>query len=116
MKKLLILLALAVATPVAFTSCSTPPDQRTATVQTLRAVGESAKTAMDAATSLLKSNQITLTQWMKVADLYDHDFQPAYRVAVAAVQSNLDSLASPDVANLAGQVISLVASLTSTHR
>lgn len=92
------------------TGCSTPPSARVVQVQTLRAVGESAKTAMDAATQLLKQNSITLTQWMRVADLYDHDFQSAYRVAVAAARSDLSSIASPDLANVAGQIVNLVAS------
>ncbi len=112
MKKILILLALATALPVAQTGCSTPPSARVVQVQTLRAVGESAKTAMDATAQLLKQGSITLTQYIRVADLYDKSFQPAYRVAVAAAQSDLASVASPDLANLAGQIINLVASFT----
>ncbi len=112
MKKLLILLALATALPVSQTGCSTPPSARVVQVQTLRAVGESAKTAMDATAQLLKQNQITLAQYIRVADLFDSKFQPAYRVAVAAARSDLSTLASPDLANVALEIINLVASLT----
>ena len=92
------------------TGCSAPPSSRVVQVQTLRAVGETAKTAMDATAQLLKQGSISLTQYIRVADLYDKDFQPAYRVAVAAARSDLSSVASPDLANLAGQIVNLVAS------
>lgn len=95
--------------PVLQTGCTSAPETRVAEVQTLKAVGLSAKTAMDAATTLLKQNSITLAQWMRVADLYDHEFQPAYRVAVNAVQSDL-APASPQLINVGAQIVQLVAS------
>lgn len=91
--------------------CTTAPSGRVAAVQTLKAVGLSAKTAMDASTELLKRDTITVAQWEKVASFYDNRFQPAYRLAVTAVNSDFSSLASPDLVNLAIELNALVASL-----
>jgi hypothetical protein len=107
MKKLLLILSLAL-TP-AFTACQTPPSERAVAVQTLKAVGFTAKTAMDASTQLLKQGTITVEQWQKVAVLYDTRFQPAFNVAVLAVQSDL-SPASPDLVAIAVELTNLVAS------
>jgi hypothetical protein len=115
MKKLLLLFCLAVALPVLPTGCSTAPSARVIQVQTLKAVGQSAKTALDASTQLLKQGTITVAQWQKVADAYDHKFQPAFNLAVAAAQSDLSSVASPDLVALGTQIVSLVAELSTTR-
>lgn len=111
MKRFLLILLLAVATPLASTSCSTAPSSRVTEVKTLKIVGATAKTAMDAATQLLKDDKITVAQWTKVASFYDGKFQPAFTLAVAAVGSDLTA-ASPDILSLATQFASLVAELT----
>ncbi len=95
------------------TGCSTPPNQRVAQVQTLKAVGLSAKTAMDAATDLFVAGKITHAQWDKVAVVYDAKFQPAFRIAVAAVGSDMSSIASPDLIGLALEINTLVTNLKS---
>jgi len=110
--KLVLLAGLALATPLAYQGCATAPDQRVQAVQTLGTVGASAKAAMDTATQLLKVNQITVAQWQSIANFYDTKFQPSYNLAVAAVQANLSSIASPDVINLSAQFLALVAQLT----
>ena len=114
MKKLFLILALAFATPLALvqTGCSTAPSTRTTEVTTLKIVGGTAKTGMDAATQLLKQGTITVAQWQHVAAFYDNQFQPTFALAVAAAQSDLSSVASPDLIALAGQFATLVAQLT----
>lgn len=111
MKKLIAILALAflaIALPVAQTACSNPPSARVVQVQTLKAVGQSAEAAVALSAQLYRDQQITAAQARQVADFYDQKFQPAFRVAVSAVQANLDSIASPDVMALAQQLSALV--------
>lgn len=110
MKKLLLILALAVATPLVQTGCGTSPSSRVVQVQTLKAVGQSADAAVALSAQLYHDGKITAAQANQVRDLYDLKFQPAYRVAVNAVQANLDSIASPDLLALTQQLSTLVAS------
>lgn len=105
---LIIAMTLAViAVPVIETSCAAP-SQRVVQVQTLKAVGQSADAAVALSAQLYRDGRITPAQARQVMDFYDQRFQPAYRLAVAAVQANLDSIASPDVAALASQLSALV--------
>lgn len=110
MKNLLLIILLATA-PLAHTSCSTAPVERVSQVHTLQAIGATADTAMKTAASLRKHDQITEEQWQKVAVFFDTRYQPAYRLAVAAVSADLSSAASPDLVNLAAQLAALVAEL-----
>jgi hypothetical protein len=105
-------LSLCAGPVLVLTSCAT--SSQPVAVNTLKAVGLTAKAAMDASTQLLKQGSITVPQWQAVAAVYDTRFQPAYNVAVTAVQSDLSSVASPDLVNLAAQLTNLVASYT-TH-
>lgn len=107
MRKLLALLVLAVALP-ALPSCSTPPAERVAQVQTLKAVGITAKAAIDTAAILLRNGKITVPQFQAVAHVYDDQFQPAFAIAIKAVQSDL-SPASPELTQLASDLAALVA-------
>lgn len=113
MKKLLLCLCLVVAIPAILTGCSTAPSQRVATVQTLGAIGIAAKSSLDEAARLLAQKKITVAQWSRIAAFYDTAWQPAYRLAVQTVRSDLSSVASPDLLGLAAQFASLVAQLTS---
>lgn len=110
MKKLLVLLALAMALPVLPTGCSTPPSERVAAVQTLKAVGHTAEAAVATSAQLYGSKVITPQQARAVMDLYNLRFQPAFRTAVSAVNANLDSFASEELVTLAAQLATLVAS------
>lgn len=113
MKRLLSLLIFAAALgalPLAHTGCQTAPNARVAQVQTLKAVGHSAEAAIQLTAELLRANRITADQARAAMDFYDQKFQPAYRVAVAAVRANFDSLASPEIVGLAAQLSALVAS------
>jgi parvulin-like peptidyl-prolyl isomerase len=92
-----------------FTGCSTPPPARVVQVQSLKAVGQSAEAAVTLTANLYAAHQITGTQARQVMDFYDQKFQPAFRVAVAAVNANMDSIASPDLQGLANQLSNLVA-------
>jgi hypothetical protein len=110
MKKLITILALAFAVTVIQTGCGTPVAQRTQAVQTLEIVGQTAKTAIQASATLLAKGQITVAQWNQISTIYDTQFQPAYAIAVQAVNSDLSSVASPDIAALAGQIAALATS------
>lgn len=103
--------ALIAIVPVAQTGCQNQTTQQTA-VQTLKIVGTTAKTSMDAATQLLKQGTITVPQWQAIASIYDNKFQPAYALAIAAARSDLSTLASPDLIGLAAQLAALVAQYT----
>lgn len=115
MKKLLLSLVMAFAVisiPVLQTGCANQPSTRTAEVTTLKVVGTSAKATLDASAQLLRKGQITVAQWTQIATFYDTKFQPAYNLAVAAVQSDLSSVASPDLIALAAQFAAFVAQVT----
>lgn len=114
MKKLALVFALALLAPVIIPGCATPPSSRVVAVQTLKALGSTAKAGMDATTQLLKTGQITVAQWQKVATFYDARWQPAFGFAVAAARSDLSAIASPDLAALATEFAALVTQLT-TH-
>lgn len=90
------------------TACQQAPSQRVVQVQSLKAVGQSAEVAVSLSAQLYRDGRITGAQARQVADLYDLKFQPAFRLAVAAAQANLDSIASPDVLTLATQLSNLV--------
>ncbi len=95
MKKYPIILALLLA-PVALveSSCTTPPDQRVAVVQTLKSVGEGADAVVAVSAHLYGSGKIRADQAIAIKDFYDTKFQPAFRDAVTAAQSDL-SVSSP---------------------
>lgn len=92
------------------TGCTAPASKRVAAVQTLKAVGHSAEAAVTLTANLYAANRITAAQAKQVMDLYDHRFQTAFRIAVSAVNANLDSFASPELVELAAQLSALVAS------
>jgi len=102
-------LGLSLATPLAFTGCVTPPKTQVVEVQTLKSVGQAAEAALTLSAQLYGDHKITAEQARKVADLYDKQFQPIFRVAVIAAKSDLSTIASPDLINLASQLAALVA-------
>ncbi len=102
----------AVAMPVVLTSCTTPPSARVVQVQTLKAVGQAAEASVALSAQLYRDGRISVVHARQIIDLYDAKFQPAFRLAVTAAGSNLDSAASPDLATLASELANLVASYT----
>ncbi len=94
------------------TGCANPPSARVVQVQSLKAVGHAAESAVSLAANLYASNRITAAQAKQVMEFYDQRFQPAFRLAVAAVNANLESAASPDLLALVTQLSTLVASFT----
>jgi hypothetical protein len=115
MKKLITLLLVAVlgvCSPVLLTSCSTAPSSRVTQVQTLKAVGESAEAVVTSAAHLYASGQITAAQTLQITHFYDFTFQPAYRVAVTAVNSNLTLQAPDDLIALSAQLSALLLQFT----
>lgn len=113
MKKILLAILLC-CTPAFHTGCSTAPSARVAAVQTLKAAGLSAKTALDAAAVLLREGRITVAQWQRVATFYDTRWQPTFAFAVSAARSDLD-VASPQIVALAAEFAALVAQFTTPH-
>lgn len=107
MKKLLLILCLAVATPLAVTSCSTAPSERTQAVMTLKLLGSSRDTAMQVAGQLWRDGKIDDVRRDKIIAYHDNVFQPAYRLAVQGVQADL-TLASPDLLKLFGELQALI--------
>lgn len=108
MRTLFLALALACAA-LAPTGCNTAPSARVQEVKTLKAVGLAVDGTMQLAAQLYHDGKIDAALWQKIAVAHDTQFQPAYRFAVAAVQANLDSVASPDLVALAAQLAALVA-------
>lgn len=98
-----------------FVGCSSPPSARVVQVQSLKAVGQSAEAAVTLSANLYGAGQITAVQARQVMDFYNQKFQPAFRVAVSAVNANLDSIASPDLQALANQLSNLVAAFANNH-
>ncbi len=109
-RSLWLLIGLSMAIPAPFTGCSTPPSSRVTQVQTLKAVGEAAEAAVAASARLFYAGAITSAQAKQIADIYDNKFQPAFRVAIVAVNANLESVASPDLIAIAAQMSSLILS------
>jgi hypothetical protein len=93
---------------MAYVGCTTTSQVQAG--QTLQAVGLAVDAAMKTAAGMYHNNQITAAQWAQIADIHDNKFQPAFNLAVQAVQANLSSIASPDVVALASQLSALVAS------
>jgi hypothetical protein len=108
--RLIALACLACAVPLVTTSCQTAPSERVLTIQTLKSVGQTAEAAVTLSAQLYRDSKITAAQARQVMDLYDGKFQPAFRFAVVGARSNLESVASPDLLNLASQLAALVAS------
>lgn len=106
--RLAALLAFVIATPLVQTGCQTAPDTRVIPAYTLLAIGQSAETAVALSAQLYKDGRLTAAQAREVVDFFNSKFQPVYRYAVAAAQSDLSSLASPDLINLASQLAQLV--------
>ena len=109
--KIILIVALTFS-PLVQTGCQNPPSERVVAVQTLAAIGMTAKASLDEAARLLARGEITVDQWSKVARFYDQTFAPAYTLAVASVKADLSSIASPDLVGLAAQLATLVAQLT----
>jgi len=110
MKRLFLILALAFATPFVATSCKTTPSTQNVEVQSLKAVGQSAEASVELSAQLYRDHKITDAQARQVMDFYNQRFQPIYRLAVTTAHSDLGSIASPDLMNLAVQLSALVVS------
>lgn len=117
MKTLTLILCLLCAPATAlFTSCANvaPPAQRVVAVQTLKSVGEAAEATVTLSAKLYADNKITSVQARAVFDFYNQKFQPAFRLAVAAVKADVSSAASPDLIALGLKLADLVPQFT-TH-
>lgn len=92
--------------------CSTPPTQRNVTVQTLKTVGQAAEAAVVTSAKLYEDGKISAVQARAVLDAYNNKFQPAFRLARTAAKSDLSTVASPDLVNLALQLTNLINTYT----
>ncbi len=108
MKKLLLILCLAVATPLAVTSCNIAPTERTQAVMTLKVLGISRDTAMQTAGMLWRDGKIDDAKRDQIIAAHDK-FQEAYRLAVKNVQADL-TLASPALLTLFSDLTALIPS------
>jgi hypothetical protein len=93
--------------------CSIPPSSRVTQVTTLKALGATAAGVVTVSAQLYQQGQITAEQARQINDFFDRRFQPAYRLAVQAVNSDLNSLASPELIALAAQLSALLVSFQS---
>lgn len=115
MKTIILALVLLVACPLAPTGCKTAPAERVVQVQSLqslqslKSVGQAAEQAVVVSARLYQDGQLTAAQAREVLDFFNQKFQPAFRLAVLAVQSDL-SPASPEVLSLGGQLSALLLS------
>lgn len=112
-RTLVLSLALCSVVPLAPVGCNTVPSERTTQVTTLKVLGASRDAAMTTAAQLLKDGKITWKQWDEIAKVHEQ-FQAAYRLALVAVQSDLSSVASPDLMAIWGKLASLVATFQKT--
>lgn len=112
--RFLALACFAVAVPAVQTGCTTTPSTQNVAVQTLKAVGQTAETAMATTTHLWDTRAITAAQTNQVRDLYDK-FQNAFRFAVSAVKGDTSQIASPDLITMAGELATLVNSFKKTN-
>ncbi len=113
MKRLTLILCLLCAPfPALFTSCSQAPSERVVFVQTLKSIGQTAETTVAVSARLYQAGDISPAQAHSVAVFYDQVFQKAFKTAVFAAKSNLDTVASPDLVALAQQLSSMVSSFT----
>ena len=76
----------------AFFGCATPPAQRVVSVQTLKTIGQSAEATVTLSAQLYAAGKITAPQAREVFDFYNGKFQPAFRLAVAAVRTARSSV------------------------
>lgn len=119
MKKVTHILAIAffaVASPVVITGCKTLPTERRIVHESLKATGELADAAVALSAQLFRDGKITAAQARAVLEFYDKRFQPSFRFAVVAAQGNLSSIASPDLAALASELSSLIASFQKSNK
>lgn len=109
----LALMGMVLALSLPFLSgCSTTPNAQHTEYTTLRVIGASRDAAMQIAAHEYNLHHISPEQWAKIKNLHDNKLQPAYRFAVAAAMANLDTLASPDLVDLANQLAQLIAQFT----
>jgi hypothetical protein len=104
---LLAAMLFCVGVPVITTSCSTAPSERVVAVTTLKALGAARDTAMQVAGQMWRDGKIDDAQRDKIIAYHDNVFQPAYRLAVQGVQSDL-TFASPDLIALFAQLQALI--------
>lgn len=109
-KRLLFALALLIGCAFAVTflpSCSTPPSQRVVAGQTLKVSGQTAEALVVFSAQLYRDGKLSATDARRIADFYDTKFQPAYRIAVIAAKTDLQSPAPDDVLALLAQLQTL---------
>ncbi len=88
--------------------CSSVPSHRVAAGQSLKAIGQTAEAAVIFSAHLYESGHLTADQARAVMDFYDHRFQPAYGLAVAALHTDLSQPAPADLTALVTELLALI--------
>lgn len=109
MKKLILILYLALACPLAPIGCNSSPSSRNTEVQTLLVVGNSVDLAMKAAAQAFKDGYLTGEQWGKIAVAYAR-YQQAFKLAVDTVKSDLSLAAPADIIQLSTELLTIIQS------
>lgn len=95
--------------PLTYSGCSTAPTERVTAVNTLKAVGHAAEAAVALSAQLYANKVITDEQSRQVLDFYNTRFQPAFRAAVIAAQSDLSRPSESVLTAMASELANLVA-------
>lgn len=110
--KLLLVSIVLAASPALYVGCGTPPNQRVATVTSLKVAGQIAEQAVASSAILFRDGIIDSDQARAVTDFYDLKFQPAFRSAVIAARVDYSTPASPEIVALASELSNMVLNLS----
>lgn len=107
MKKLTLIICLALVAPIAFTSCATPQTVHNVEVKSILVVATGVDTAMKVAAQLVNDGFLTRTQWEQIAVVHGR-YQALLKLTVDAVKGNTSAPSPADLAALAAEVISII--------
>lgn len=106
---LAVLACAGVLAPMLCTGCATPVNQRTVAGQTLKTAGQAAEAAVAISARLYADKRMSPTVARAVLDFYNDRWQPAYRLALAAAQSDPAQPAPVQLLALLGELQGIVA-------
>lgn len=107
MKKLTLIICVALVAPIAFTSCVTPQTIHNVEVKSVLVVATGVDAGMKVAAQLLKDGFITKAQWDQIAAVHGR-YQALLKLTVDAVNGNTSAPSPADLAALAAEVISII--------
>lgn len=92
----------------ALTGCTTPVNQRVVAGQTIKAAGQAAEAALTLSAQLYAAGRISPAVARGHLDFFDQRWQPAYRVALAAVASDTGAPAPAQLLALLAQFQAMI--------